>query len=315
MLLSTVHLDDPIEVQAATIGAACRSDGFFSVARSCVDRRVADDAWHAAAAFFERPLAEKRLVEFPEPGYPYGYSPFGFETLARSLGEATPADLKESLSVGPDAGAHHVSGGDAAAWVRSPSVWPDSPARLRAAWSAYYQALSDVAARLLRAMAVALDMPQSYFDSMIDGHISSMRAIHYPALDSVPTDGALRAGAHSDYGTLTILRTDEVSGLEIQALDGSWQAIHPDPDTFVVNLGDSIAQWTNDRWRSTVHRVAVTDLAARQSMAYFHMANWDAMIECVPTCRTDGQPDRYAPAQAGPWLMQKFQSTVATTDS
>ena len=81
-----------------------------------------------------------------------------------------------------------------------------------------------------------------------------------------------------------------------------------------MNLGDTIAQWTNDRWRSTMHRVAVTDFASRQSMAFFHMANWDATIECLPTCRVDGVSDRHPPAQAGPWLMRKFQSTVAATD-
>lgn len=314
MRLTTVDLNDSIDVQAATIDEACRTAGFFGITRSCVDADVANDAWQAAAEFFERPLAEKRIVEFPQPGYPYGYSPIGFETLARSLGDATPADLKESLSVGPDAGTQHVGGDDAASWVRSPSMWPTEPDRLRSAWSRYYRAMSDVAERLLRAMAVALDMPADHFDPLIDGHISSMRAIHYPALDSTPTDGALRAGAHSDYGTLTILRTDEVPGLEIQAVDGSWQAVEADPDTFVVNLGDSIAQWTNDRWRSTMHRVAVTDLAARQSMAYFHMANWDATIECLPTCRVEGEPDRYPPVQAGPWLMRKFQSTVTPSD-
>ena len=153
----------------------------------------------------------------------------------------------------------------------------------------------------------------TYFDSLIDQPITSMRALHYPAINSADDavdSNSLRAGAHSDYGTLTILRTDDVSGLQIQQPDGTWNDITPRADTFVVNLGDSIAQWTNDRWRSTVHRVAVTDTAPRQSFAFFHMANWDASIECLPTCRVDGEPPHHEPVQAGPWLMRKFTSTV-----
>jgi len=159
-------------------------------------------------------------------------------------------------------------------------------------------------------MAVALELPADYFQTLIDQPITSMRALHYPAIDGDAATNSLRAGAHSDYGTLTILRTDDVSGLEIRQGDGSWAGITPEPDMFVVNLGDSIEQWTNNRWRSTVHRVARTDIAPRQSFAFFHMANWDATNECLPTYRPEDQAPRHTPVQAGPWLMRKFTSTV-----
>ena len=192
-------------------------------------------------------------------------------------------------------------------------MWPADLPELRPAWEAYFRALTEVAEQLMSVMALALELPADYFDSLIDRPITSMRAINYPALaDAAPgaPPGALRAGGHSDYGTLTILRTDDVAGLEIQQPDGSWSAVASEPDSFVVNLGDSIAQWTNDRWRSTVHRVALTSPAQRQSFAFFHMANWDATIECLPTCLEPGEAPRHAPVEAGPWLMSKFQSTV-----
>ena len=212
------------------------------------------------------------------------------------------------MSVGPDCGST-APAAPAEAWIRSPSLWPERPAGLRPAWLAYYRAMADVAERLMSVMAVALDLPHDHFRPLIDRPISAMRALHYPALDGRPA-GALRAGAHSDYGTLTILRTDDVEGLEIQRTDGAWAPVEHRPDTFVVNLGDSIAQWTNDRWRSTVHRVSCASAASRQSIAFFHMANWDAVIECLPTCHVDGEAPRHAPVQAGPWLMRKFRSTV-----
>lgn len=312
--LDVVDLSAPLGEQVEVMERACRELGFFRLPLSSIDRATADRAWDAASSFFALPLEAKKKVGFPEPGYPYGYSPFGLESLAKSTGDATaPADLKESLSVGPDCGAAGATGAatDDDAWIRSPSLWPAELPELRSAWQAYFQALSAVAGRLMSVMALALELPADHFDALIDHPISSMRAINYPALTATPPPaGSLRAGAHSDYGTLTILRTDDVAGLEIQQPGGEWAAVANDPDTFVVNLGDSIAQWTNDRWRSTVHRVALTSPEQRQSFAFFHMANWDATIECLPTCLDAGETARHAPVLAGPWLMRKFQATV-----
>jgi len=320
MDLPVVDPDASVDEQAQLMAQACETIGFFQLPLSVVDRQVADDAWHDAAAFFALPEAKKNEVAFPEPGYPYGYSSFGFETLAKSLDDGSPSgpDLKESLSVGPDAGASVLRAmSSEQAWIRSPSLWPDEPARLRRSWKRYYQALAAVSEQLMRVMAVALDLDPDYFTGVIDQPITSMRALHYPALTDThqllraTESPSLRAGPHSDYGTLTILRTDDVAGLEIVDAHGRWQPVTPNPDMFVVNLGDSIAQWTNDRWRSTIHRVALTNGAARQSFAFFHMANWDATISCLPTCLSPGEEPRHAPVQAGPWLMRKFTATVS----
>lgn len=315
MGVTELEVIDPASTGAAdAIDRACRSLGFFRIPLSVIDRAVADAAWEDALAFFARPDAEKQIVAFPEPGYPYGYSPFAFETLAASVDQQSAPDLKESFSVGPDcAGPIPPVSDEAERWLRSPSQWPSRPETLRTTWSAYYRQLSVVSERLLSLMATALDLPLDYFAPMIDRHTSAIRALRYPALasDSDADHGALRAGAHSDYGTLTILRTDGVGGLEVQTTDGTWAPVAPEPGTFVVNLGDSIAQWTNDRWRSTVHRVTTTSSAERHSMAFFHMANWDAVIECLPTCREPGRAPRHAPAMAGPWLMEKFARSVA----
>jgi len=314
MELSLIDPDAPVADQAAAIDAACRHVGFFHVPLSAIDVTVADKAWAAASRFFALPEDEKRLVEFPEPGYPYGYAPFKYETLARSLDTESPAgpDLKETLSVGPDCAINQrAAANDHERWIRSPSLWPQHPADLQSAWTDYYLALTSLADHLMSVMAVALDLTPDFFVDLTNRPMTSMRALRYPALSPEFDVGtSLRAGAHSDYGTLTILRTDDVPGLEIQALDGTWQQVTPRPDAFIVNLGDSIAQWTNDRWRSTLHRVSLGDRGARQSMAFFHMANWDATIECLPTCRTEHAQPRHAPVQAGPWLMRKFTATV-----
>ena len=316
MELGVVDPGAPLDEQVVAMDLACRTLGFFRVPVDVVAAPIRNAAWKTAAAFFALDETEKRAIEFPEPGYPYGYSPYGAETLAKSLDDAGAApDLKESLSVGPDCGPARDPLADEA-WIMSPSLWPAALPELRPAWTAYYRALSDVAEQLMATMAVTLGLDPSHFAPMIDRPITSMRAIHYPATE--PTahslragahSDSLRAGAHSDYGTFTILRTDEVPGLEIVGPDGEWIGVEPDPDFFIVNLGDTIAQWTNDRWRSTLHRV-VPAAEPRQSFAFFHMANWDARIECLPTCLEPGEAPRHEPAQAGPWLMRKFQSTV-----
>ncbi len=322
-MATRLEIFDPtgdVDGQLEALDQACRTVGFFRIPFEVVDQEIRNNAWRDARDFFALSPEDKSQVGFPEAGYPYGYSPFAYEALAASTADDRPtvADLKESFSVGPDCLGTVIDLTDSAAeasgeaWLRSPSLWPDEPVTMRDTWAAAFRAFSNVAADLLSMMALALELPSGHFDSLVDRHSSAMRVNHYPAIDEPVPDGALRAGPHSDYGTLTILRTDGVAGLEVQARDGSWVAVDDEPGTFVVNLGDSIAQWTNDRWRSTVHRVTpVAGERARMSMAFFHMANWDATIECLPTCLEPGASPAHEPVQAGPWLMRKFQSTVA----
>lgn len=291
------------------VADACRRVGFLTVVGHGVSTDVLDAAWTTAQRFFDLPLAEKMAVAMPRPGYPYGYSPLAGETLAASLGHRTHPDLKQSFAIGPvDAAAHTFADPDEEfAW--SPNLWPDAVPELRPAWEAYYRAMAALSARLLSVMAAALELPTQHFEPLIDRHTSAMRALDYPAAAGA-LDGQLGASAHTDYGTLTVLMADTTQrGLQVQGPDGEWQDATPEPGSLVVNLGDAMARWTNDRWRSTMHRVVVPQ-RRRQSIAFFHNANWDAAIECIPSCLADGEAPRYAPIEAGPHLMQKFRATV-----
>ena len=295
------------------IDEACERAGFVTILGHGVAEPVVTDAWNTARAFFDLPLTDRMQVAMPRPGYPYGYSPLSGETLTRSLGRAAAPDLKESFAIGPvDRPTHKITDPDESfAW--SQNLWPAALPTLQPAWETYFRAMSDLAARLLRLMATGLGLPSAHFDSLIDRHTSAMRALNYPALDdgdSRSGEGRLGASAHTDYGTLTILLADPVvGGLQLEGADGEWHDVEAVPGSFVVNLGDAMARWTNDRWRSTMHRVQVPS-KRRQSIAFFHNANWDAVIECLPTCLPAGQTPKYKPIAAGPHLMQKFQSTV-----
>lgn len=313
----TIDLRGPAGTVAEALDAAATRVGFFQVVGHDVDPATIDAAWAAATALFDLPLADKLAVRIP-PGDAYGYAPFRAERLAASRGGDTPPDLKETFSVGPfDPPAPGVIEADpAAAFVYSPNRWPIGVAGLEHAWEAYYRDMAALARRVLALMARSLGLPATHFEPFVDRHTSALRALRYPDLGGAPPEpGQLRAGAHSDYGTLTLLRQDDApGGLEVRGTDGAWHPVPAVPDAFVVNVGDALERWSNDRWRSTLHRVVVPPHGAgrdctRQSLAFFHNANWDAVIECLPTCTDAEHPPRYPPVTAGTHLMDKFRAT------
>jgi isopenicillin N synthase-like dioxygenase len=295
----------------AEIDRACREVGFFSVVGHGVDAEVIDELHRRALEFFDLPLAQRLAVAMPEPGYPYGYSPLQAEALSRSLGVEAPPDLKETFNVGPigppPRPLDEMDDLDERA-VYAPNLWPSALPALRPAVESYYRSMAVLAATLMEAFAVALGLPDDAFAGQIDRHASALRLAHYPGLAAhqQPARG-LRAGAHTDYGTLTVLWTDGVPGLQVEAAGGEWIDVEPIDGGLIVNVGDLMERWTNDRWRSTMHRVVPAGRDQRLSIPFFHNANWDARVECIVT---DGAPARHLPITAGRHLMEKFRSTV-----
>ena len=292
---------------AAMLDQTCRETGFLAMGDHGVPQAVIDDIWSEVHAFFAQPAEIKQQARAPSAGYPYGYLGPGAEALAASRGQATPPDLKESFNGGPLAVPEGEADADALAFCYAATIWPERP-QFRAAWLAYYAQMERLAARIMAAFALALNLPEGFFASFIDAPISALRALNYPAQMQAPQAGQLRAGAHSDYGSLTILLPQAGSrGLEVLTPDGDWQAVPPVAGAFIVNIGDLLARWTNDRWVSTLHRVANDGTeTARQSLAFFHQPNWHAEI----TCLADGVQAKYPSVKSGPYLMEKFKATA-----
>ena len=316
MTIPVIDLGD--EHASALIACACQDIGFLVVTNHGVDSAVIDEAWDTATRFFDLPVADKMAVAMPYPGYPYGYAPMQGERLAASLGDETPPDLKETFSMGPIERPSHPLDDPAEAFVYEATPWPAALPDFQPALEAYYGAMSRLVARIMTLFAAALDLPSNFFDSRIDRHTSALRLLNYPAVIEAPEPGQLRAGAHTDYGTVTVLRADDSpGGLEVLApstVGNCWTAVPVVAGSLIVNLGDAMSRWTNDRWRSTLHRVmtppaSVAATSRRQSIAFFHNANWDAVIECIPSCLAEGESPRYAPVTAGKHLMSKFRST------
>ena len=298
---------------AHRLDEACRSIGFLQVVGHRVADGVVDAMRKATSEFFALPLDEKRKWVPPDPTINRGYAASQTEALAYSIGKQAPPDLFEAFNIGEDS----VDDSDpfyAAERHRlfAPNIWPDHPPSLRPALVAYFAAVREVALTLTDVFAPALGLADGWFRPFVDRSTTTMRVNNYErrADDGDPLPGQQRMGAHTDYGVVTVLYADQVEGLQIVGPDGDWHDVVADRGSLLVNLGDLTAEWTNDRWRSTLHRVvpppAGTGPVRRRSVAFFLDANWDATIECVPTCTDAANPPKYPPVVAGEHLMAKL---------
>jgi isopenicillin N synthase-like dioxygenase len=297
---------------ARAIDVACREIGFFAITGHGVDDRVVDDLHRVAHAFFGLPRSEKLAACHPVPGTNRGYHPLGDETLAAANDVATPPDLKEYFHVGPvetTADPYYTSPPGRRHFA--PNIWPAAPAGFERAATVYYTTMSRLIVPLMRLAALALDVEETFFDGMVDRSIGTMRLNYYPAQNRPPSAGQLRAGAHTDYGGFTILSGEQVAGgLEVLTRDGRWVEVPTSPTTFVVNIGDLLMRWTNDRWLSNMHRVVNPPRGdgpslPRLSVAFFNHPNYDALIACLPS----QGPPRHAPVLAGDYRDLKYAKT------
>jgi len=210
-----------------------------------------------------------------------------------------PPDVKESFYTG------NTSYG--------PNQWPDEALvpGFGAACEAYSQAMQQVARRLMALFAQGLGMAPHAFDGYMRDPTCTTRLLHYPPQPAEASPGQIGCGAHTDWGAMTLLAQDDAGGLQVQRADGSWLDVKPLPGALVVNTGDMMPRWTNDRWRSTMHRV-INKFSGRDrwSIAYFFDLDPDARIAPLPCCIGPGNPARYEPVTAGEHLIEMYKRTT-----
>jgi len=309
--ISGFYSNDPqIKQQIADeLGKACAEVGFFYIKGHNLDKKILEKVWKASVDYFDTPVEDKAKIKLTVE-YPYGYVGLQTEALSQSLNVKSQPDLKESFSIciGPE--------------KPNPKMiapkWPEKPDSFQPAWTDYYRAMEKLSTDLLRLFALALKLPENWFADKIDKHICALRALNYPHQDEAPLENQFRASAHTDYGTITLLLIDDSpGGLQVYNKDGTWQDVKSIPDTFVVNLGDLMARWTNETWMSTLHRVKNPPRdpnypnTRRQSIVFFHNLNYDAVVDVIDTCCSPTNPKKYEPILAGEHLFGK--NTVANT--
>ena len=285
---------------------ACEHVGFFVITGHGVPDEIIAAMFKRGRDFFSLPLEEKMRIKRPAPGISRGYNSLAGQSLGLTIGKKAPPDLMESLGFGP------MQTDNAPYWTEGfgpvhahPNLWPDRMPEFRPAIAAYWQAMEELSMRLQRIFALALDLEEDFFESRSSRHVSNMRVNYYPAQDRPPEPGQLRAGAHSDYGAFTILRGENApGGLQVLRRGGQWADVPMVEHGFVINIGDLLMRWTNDRWVSTLHRVinppeTIRHSVDRMSVAFFFIPDHDAEVRCLESCSDAGNPARYPTVTAG----------------
>jgi isopenicillin N synthase-like dioxygenase len=289
-----------LDAVSARIGAACREVGFFYLVNHGVGSKLMTDAFAQSKRFFALPVAQKQQIAIETIGGNRGYSGLMHEALDPGQGP----DIKEAFNVGFD-----LEPDDpellAGKPFRALNAWPDLPG-FREMLLAYYDACAALGQRIHRAFSGDLGVETGYFAEKFDRPMATLRLLRYPAAGG---DGRIGAGAHTDYGNLTLLATDEVSGLEVRTRSGEWIEAPPMAGAFVVNIGDCLMRWTNDVYVSTPHRVVNRSGRERYSIAFFFDPNPDAEVAVIPSCVPKGEPARYAPILAADYLKFRLDAS------
>ncbi|MGC3983358.1 MAG: 2-oxoglutarate and iron-dependent oxygenase domain-containing protein [Pseudorhodoferax sp.] len=278
---------------AQAIGRACRETGFFAITGHGVPAACSAGVFAAAHAVFALSPQDKQALAIARHGHNRGYVGLGVE----ALDEAAAPDLKE---------AYNLVWTDEA--TRQPNIWPPI-AGWRAQAQAYFDAALAVGRRLHRAFALDLGLAEDFFDDKLDRPQATLRLLHYPAHFAADAPaGRAGAGAHTDYGNVTLLATDGVAGLQVQRRGGGWTDVPALPGAFVCNIGDCLMRWSNDVYVSTPHRV-LPPTRERYSVAFFLDPNPDALVSAIPSCVPAGMQPRHAPVTAGEYLRQRLAAT------
>jgi isopenicillin N synthase-like dioxygenase len=289
---------------AAELGRACREVGFFYIRNHGVPDALLSGIFACSEAFFAAPRAVKDEFAITRSRHNRGY--VGIATESLNLAQA---DLKEAFNIGLDLPASdpEVIAGKP---FRGVNLWPQTPG-FRDTALGYFNAVWRLGVDLHLAIAADLGLAPTFFADKFDRPMATLRLLHYPPRG--PDQGDLPgAGEHTDYGSLTILLTDDVGGLEVRRRDGEWIKAPPIPGAFICNIGDCLMRWSNDIYVSTPHRVTSPPGRDRYSVAFFLDPNPDAMIACLSGCEAPGQQPKYPPILAVNYLTQRLVATYGT---
>jgi len=283
-----------LERVAADVAYACEDVGFFYASNHGVPKELIDRAFAASRRFHSLPLDQKLAVKLNENNI--GYLPINASVQgASTVHKATKPNQNESFFVSHDRGPEHpdvVAGKP----LRGRNQWPSALPDIRADMMAYFRALGAMCDRMLPPFAVALGLPPGFFKPFFADEAHAVaRFLHYPPQE-ITEDNTFGQAPHTDNSFMTALARSEVPGLAVRLPSGEWFAPPIIEGTFLINLGNIMRRWSNDRFLSTPHGVLNESGNDRYSIAYFHSPNPNAVIECVPTCVTAENPPRYAPA-------------------
>jgi isopenicillin N synthase-like dioxygenase len=294
--------DTDREAFVAELGAAYREFGFCCISGHGIPQTEIDGAYDAFLRFFALPPEIKQKYHLPGTGGARGYTPFGIETAK----DSRHPDLKEFWHIGRE-----IPRDSKYAEVMAPNLWPDEVPDLHEYGYGLYEALDALGTRVLRALALHIDLPENFFEDKTNFGNSILRPIHYPPITATDIPN-VRAGAHEDINFITLLVGASAEGLEVLTREGEWLPITTEGDAIVVNIGDMLQRLTNHIYPSTTHRVTnpQNDNARkpRYSVPFFLHPNPDVVLEVLPSCVSADNPKRYeAPITAHEYLLERLR--------
>lgn len=305
---AAMHGTDAVAQQQVAIELchACIHVGFFYVKNHGVPQSAIDEAFAQAKQFFSLPLEDKMKIHISKSPNHRGYVPL----LEENTDPTAKGDLHEALDFALDVA---VDDPDVLAGKKlyGPNVWPAEMPAFREAMDRYYWELFTLGSKIFRAFAIALDLPEDFFSDKITKPLAQLRILRYPSQEGAIDEKQIGIGAHSDYECFTILAQDDCSGLQVLNSAGEWISAVPIPGTFVVNIGDLMARWTNGVFASTVHRAINSSGKERFSIPYFFGPNYDTVIETLPSCVSPERPATYPTVTTGDYVLSRFNDTFS----
>ena len=265
--------------------------GFYFVVNHAIPQPLIDATFLAAQQFHAQPEAAKLALLINR--HNVGYLPFKGSTIRHSqLNTDNRPDLNEAYFVKRDLPVSHpdvVSDKP----FRSANKWPDALPGFRQGVNAYCASMENLAKSLLPLYAEALELPSTWFDSLFSEPMYTVRLSHYPRQEGSNAN-EFGIAPHSDTSFMTLLPQNRIPGLSIRLPDGTWVDAPALPGSILVNGGDMLRRWTNDRCLATPHRVVNRSGEERYAIPFFFDCNYDTVMDCLPTCCSDNMPPRYA---------------------
>lgn len=288
---------------AKAMRSASETNGFFMLKNIGIPNQDIDQAFLQSKQFFNLPETEKQQLAWDNALSNRGYIAVKRETLDPSQ----KSDLKEAFNLG-------TKKNESDPTHPAKNKWPTSIPSFQASIEPFIEQCTQLTYQVLSALAIALELDEDFFAAKHDSEQNTFRLLHYPALkqDEGREHNEKRAGAHTDYGSVTLLFQDEVGGLEVKAKSGQWISATPVKDTIVVNIGDLMQRWTNDVFSSNPHRVTQPEHSRhkdRYSIAYFCTSNHDQVIESINTCVTKDRPKKYQAISTEEHMLERLNRT------
>lgn len=310
-----IDLSKDDEVVASEICAALTTIGFASLVNHGLEKMI-PKAFHASKAFFALPLEEKMKVKYQGHESNRGYIVCGSEKYE----SGAEADRKETYDINPDESDFC-------------QPWPDSSDEslksFRENLTNYYNQMDQLHLRIMRLIAIGLDIPSDFLLERCNKKHENLRLLHYPETP-LPREQIgerepiIRGNVHTDFGTITLLTQDGVGGLRVMRLDGEWVYVPPAENAVVVNVGDMLQRWSNDVLKANPHQVVEPRDASnkdsktipeRYSIAFFCNANKEAILECFEQCVSEDKPAKYPPVKAFDYLTMRLSQTINAVTS